>query len=140
MSVSSESASSQYFYEVSDGEGAVASSSVSEEQDKRKRNPQNLGKAWVLRGEITQNMIHNNSDQADIHGDVENDAKVQIIKSERQAALGAKFEWKNVKQHHIFRIFLQSCQHSACWACSNKSQDSNPGFPPNREIHNTDCA
>jgi hypothetical protein len=97
MSVSSESASSQHFYEVSDGEGAVASSSVSEVQEKRKRNPQILGKAWVLRGEITVNMLNNDSDQADMHGDVENDAKVQTTKSQIQAALGAKFESLFVK-------------------------------------------
>ena len=92
MSVSCESASSLQFYEVSDGEGAVASSSVSEEQDKRKRNPQILGKAWVLRGEITINMLHNDSDQADMHGDVENDAKVQTTKSQAGRGPGGSAE------------------------------------------------
>ena len=109
MSVSSEIALSQQFDEVSDGEGAVASSSVSELQEKRKRNPQILGKAWVLRCKITISMLHIDSDQADMHGDVENDAKVQTTKSQIQAALGAKFQSLFVKMLNNIKYFVFFC-------------------------------
>ena len=106
-----ESDSSHQFGRDSGDEDSVASSHAPQQEarEKRPRAKQVIGNAWVLRGEITINMIHNNSDQADMHGDVENDAKVQTTKSQIQAALGAKFESLFVKMLNNIKYFVFFC-------------------------------
>jgi hypothetical protein len=49
----------------SDREGIVASSHDSELSDtrKRRRNNRDQGRAWILRSEITKNLLHNDSGQ-----------------------------------------------------------------------------
>jgi hypothetical protein len=91
----SESDSSSRSGGDSDREGSVASSHDSKMPDTRKRrhNKQILGRAWIIRGEITTNLLHNDSDPASVNGDADNEeAKVQNTKSLTEAALGAKFE------------------------------------------------
>jgi hypothetical protein len=63
----------------SDSKGSVASSYKSKLPDtqKRARKIQNLEKAWVLQGEITTNLLHNDSGRASMGGDTDDDAKVQ---------------------------------------------------------------
>ena len=88
MSDSSEGIESRSFYENSDGEGSETSSLASslashlQGRPKRQHPPQIVGKAWVLRGEITINQLLGDS----------LDAKIQNTKSQLQAALGANFE------------------------------------------------
>jgi hypothetical protein len=60
---------------------------------KRRRNKQILGRAWIIRGEITTNLLHNDSGPASMDGDADaEEAKVQNTESLTEAALGAKFE------------------------------------------------
>jgi hypothetical protein len=48
------------------------------------------GKAWILRGEITTTLLHNDSASMDCEN--EEEAKVQNTKSQTEAALGATFD------------------------------------------------
>jgi hypothetical protein len=95
----------------SDHEGSAASFNESELSDTRKRrsNKQIQGKAWILRGEISTNLLHNDSDPASIDVDAnDEDAKVQNTKSLTEAALGAKFEslFRNMYPHVNFFVFF----------------------------------
>jgi hypothetical protein len=64
----------------SDCEGSAASSYESELSDtrKRRRNKQTQGRAWILRGEITTNLIHNDSASMDCDNYEEAKFKIQI--------------------------------------------------------------
>jgi hypothetical protein len=97
MSGSSESGSSDRSGGESDREGSAASSNESEMPDtvKRRHIQQFFGAAWIKRGEITINPLHNDSGPASTDGDADDDEeakKVQNTKSVTEAALGAKFE------------------------------------------------
>ena len=70
MSVSSESDSSHRSGGESDREGLAASSHESEASElpdtpKQRRNKQNQGMAWILRGEITTTLLHNDMTSMD---------------------------------------------------------------------------
>jgi hypothetical protein len=59
------------------------------------------------------------------------EAKVQNTEFQTEAALGATFEILfRKKLLDVLYLFLQPCQHPACWDCcsSNKNQGSNRGF------------
>jgi hypothetical protein len=76
---------------------------------KRRRNKKIQGKAWILRGEITTNLLHNASDPASIDVDADDeDAKIQNTKSLTKAALGAKFEilYRNLHPQVNFFLFF----------------------------------
>ena len=96
MSVSSESDSSNTHGCDSDGELSVASSYGSEVQDcrKRPRQPQIIGSAWVLRGQITMDRLHADSDSmaAGPEGDAENEDRISKINTRLQGLFGAQFE------------------------------------------------
>jgi hypothetical protein len=94
MSCPSESDSSDRFGGDSDREGSAASSNESEIPDtvKCRRIQQIVGTVWIIRGEITINLLHNDSDPASVDGYADaKEAKVQNTKSQTEAALGAKF-------------------------------------------------
>ena len=105
MSDSSEGEESRSFYENSDGEGSTNSSLASslashlQGRTKRQRPPQIVGKAWVLRGEITINQLLGDS----------LDAKIQNTKSQLQAALGANFENLFQKMSSCVSYFVIFC-------------------------------
>ena len=112
MSVSSESDSSHRSGGESDREGLAASSNESEVQDtpdtpKRRRNKQIKGTTWILRGEITTTLLHNDSASME---DCDNDegAKVQNIRSQTEAALGATFQilFGAMHAHEKYFIFF----------------------------------
>ena len=104
MSDSSEGDKSLDFYENSDDAGSATSSLASslashlQGRPKRQRPPQIIGKAWVLRGEITINQLLSDSI----------DAKIQNTKSQVQAALGAKFENLFVKMSSSVSYFVKN--------------------------------
>jgi hypothetical protein len=51
--------------------------------------PQIIGKTWMLRSEITTNLLHNDSSPDSMRGEADDEeAKVQITKSQTEAALG----------------------------------------------------
>jgi hypothetical protein len=131
MSGSSENDSSHQSGGEPDSEGSAASSHESELPDapKPRRNKRIQGKAWILRGEITTNLLH--KDSASMDCDADYDADVQNVKSQTEAARGPTFEILFGNKHP------QPCQRPGCWACSssNKNQDSNPGFPPIGKKH-----
>jgi hypothetical protein len=91
MSGPSESDSSDQSGRESDSEGLAASSNESELSDttrKRRHNTQIQGKAWIFRGKITTNLLHNDSDPASIDVDADDEeAKIQKTKSQTEAAL-----------------------------------------------------
>jgi hypothetical protein len=58
---------------------------------KPRSNPHIIGTAWILRGEITTNLLNNDPGQASMAGNADFDA-VQNKKSQTEAALGPKFE------------------------------------------------
>jgi hypothetical protein len=97
MSGSSGNDSSQRSGGDSDREGSAASSSNESDLPdtrKRRRTTQTQGKAWVLHGNTTANMLHTDSGRASIDGNADDDdAKVQNTKSQIEAALGTKFEY-----------------------------------------------
>jgi hypothetical protein len=94
MSGSSENDSSHRSGGESDHEGSAASSHESELPDshKRRRNIQIQGRAYVLRGEITTDLLLNNVSKTSMDDVSDDDAKVQNTKSQTEAALGPKFE------------------------------------------------
>ena len=96
MSASSESDSSDRHGCDSDGEFSVTSSYGSEVQDcrKRKHQPQIQGSAWVLRGQITMDKLHADSDSmaAGPEGDAENEDRISKINTRLQGLFGAQFE------------------------------------------------
>jgi hypothetical protein len=96
MSASSESDASNRHGCDSDGEFSVASSYGSEVQDcrKRPRQPQIIGRSWVLHGQITMDQLHADSDPmaAGPEGDVENEDRITKINTRLQGLCGAKFE------------------------------------------------
>ena len=74
----------------------MASSNVSEVQDCRKRSRQQQiqGSSWVLRGQITIDQLHANSDgmTAVPEGDVENEDRISKLNARLQGLLGAQFK------------------------------------------------
>ena len=108
MSGSSENDSSHQSGGESDREGSAASSHESELPDsrKRRRNIQIQGRAWVLHGNITTNLLHN--DFMDGNAD-DDDAKVQNTKSQIEAALGTKFENLFQKMLPCVKYFVLFC-------------------------------
>jgi hypothetical protein len=113
MSVSSESDSSHRSGGESDREGLAASSNESEVQDtpdtpKRRRNKQIKGATWILRGEITTTLLHNDSASME---DCDNDegAKVQNTRSQTEAALGATFQILFGAMHAHVKYFIFFC-------------------------------
>jgi hypothetical protein len=125
MSASSESDSSNRHGCDSDGEFSVASSYGSEVQDcrKRPRQPQIIGSAWVLRGQITMDQLHANSDSmtAGPEGDVENDDRITKINTRLRGLLGAQFEILfgkliilSHRKRYVLCGFLQLDQHFGC--------------------------
>ena len=76
MSSSNENDSSHRSGGASDCEGSAASSHESELPDTRtpSRNEQNRGRVWILRGEITTDLLHN--DSASMDCDDDQDSKV----------------------------------------------------------------
>jgi hypothetical protein len=94
---------------IHDCEGSAASSHESELSDprKRRRNEQIQGKAWILRGEITTTLLHN--DSASMHCDNDEEAKVQNTKSQTEAALEATFEILFGKKHPDVKYFIFFC-------------------------------
>ena len=88
MSNSSESDSTNSPGCDSDGEDSVASSYGSEVPDcrKRQRPPQIQGHAWVLRGQITMDQLHADSDSiaAGPEGNVENEDRITNINTRMQ--------------------------------------------------------
>jgi hypothetical protein len=90
MSVSSESDSSHRSGGESDREGSAESSNESEAPDtpdtrKRHRKPQIKGKAWILRGEITTSLLHNDSAPMDCDNDEEDTRSVAAARRGRPA-------------------------------------------------------
>ncbi len=96
MSDPSESDSSNRPDCDSDGEVAVASSYESEVQDCRNcpRQPQIQGNSWVLRGQITIDQLHTNSDWmvAGPAGEIENEDRITKLHTRLQGLFGAQFE------------------------------------------------
>jgi hypothetical protein len=97
MSVSSKSDSSHRSGGESCCEGSAASSHESEASElpdtpKQRCNKQIQGWAWILRGEITTTLLHNDMASMDCDDDDDDEAKIQNIKSQTDAALGATFE------------------------------------------------
>jgi hypothetical protein len=92
MSGSSENDSSQLSAGESDCEGSAASSHESEMPDtpKTRSNKQIQGTVWILRGEISTDLLPNDSPSMVCDDDEE--AKVQNTKSQTEAALRAMFE------------------------------------------------
>ena len=137
MSGSSENDSSHQSGGESDREGSAASSNESEMQDtpdtrKRRRNEQIKGKAWILRGEITTTLLHNDSASMD---DCNNDeeTKVQNTKAQTEAALGATFEILFGKKHPdvkyvIFFCNLVNILHAGPAAAATKIKIQIRGF------------
>ena len=120
MSGTSEGGESQFFYETSDenqgSEGSAASSLASHLQGSLKRprtcRTQIRGKAWILRGDITIPVRHNNS--LSDHGDSNvEDELVQMTKLHLQTALGAKFEilFQNLSKHVSFFVIFCNLVH-----------------------------
>ena len=109
MSSSSENDSSHRSGGASDCEGSAASCDESELPDTPtpRRNEQIRGKAWILRGEITTDLLHN--DSASMDCDDDQDAKVQNTKSQTEAALGATFEIRFGKKHPDVKYFIFFC-------------------------------
>ena len=79
MSGPSESDSTHRSGGESDHEGSAASSHESELPDsrKRRRNRQIQGRAWVLRGEITTDLLLNKASNTSMDGYADYDAKVR---------------------------------------------------------------
>jgi hypothetical protein len=152
MSGPSQSESSHDLAEIQshsdrDREGPVVSLHESELPDARKRHckTQILGKAWVWYVRLLQ--IYNAQLRTDTSMDVDadDDAKVQNTKSQLEAPLGAKFERLLGKMLRNVKYYAFSCNHinilgQLHCSCSNKSQDSNPGFPVSGKSHSTDGA
>ena len=138
MSVSSEDDSSHRSggdsYSDSDGEGSATASLPATQ--KRPHKIQIKGASWILRGDVTTNLLHNDSSydiSMDGDGrDADDDAKIQHTKSQIEAALGTKFESLLGKCCPSSNISCSSCSailsHHACWGCSYK-QDPTQGFP-----------
>ena len=107
MSGSSEDESSHR--SESDCEGSAAYSLESELPDTQtpRRNAQIQGKVWILRGEITTTLLHNDSASMDCDDDDE-EAKIQNIKSQTAAALGATFEilFGGIHPHVKYFVFF----------------------------------
>ena len=97
LSDSNESDSSNRHGCDSDGDFSVVSSYGSEVQDcrKRPRQPQIQGSAWVLRGQITMDQLHTDSDlmTAGQEGDVENEERITKINTRLHDLFGAQFEF-----------------------------------------------
>jgi hypothetical protein len=112
MSGPSESDSSYRSGGDSDREGSAASSNECELPDTRKprRKPQIIKKAWILCGEITTNLLHNDSGLASMDGDADDEeAKLQNTKSLSEATLGAKFEILFPKMLPHVKYFIFFC-------------------------------
>ncbi len=99
---------------------------------KPRRNEQIQGKAWILRGEITTTLLHNDSPAME---DCDNDeeAKVQKTKSQTEAALGATFEILFGNKHPDVEYFIFSCNlvnilHSGPAAAATKIKIQIRGF------------
>ena len=94
----------------SDCEGSAASSHDSELPDTQapRRNAQNQGAAWILRGEITTTLLHNDAASMDCDDDDE-EAKIQNMKSQTKAALGATFEFLFGVLHPRVKYFVLFC-------------------------------
>jgi hypothetical protein len=110
MSDSNENDSSHRSGGESDCEGSAASSHESELPDTRtpRRNEQIQGRVWILRGEITTTLLHNDSASMDCDDDDE-EAKIQNIKSQTAAALGATFEILFGGIHPHVKYFVLFC-------------------------------
>ena len=114
MSVSSKSDSSHRSGGESDCEGSAASSHESEASElpdtpKQRRNKQNQGMAWILRGEITTTLLHLDSASMDCDDADDEEAKIQNIKSQTAAALGATFEFLFGVLHPRVKYFVLFC-------------------------------
>ena len=113
MSASSESDSSNRHGCDSDGELSVASSYGSEVQDcrKRPRQPQILGRSWVLHGQIAMDQLHADSDSmaAGPEGDFENEDRITKINTRLQGLFGAQFEILFGKLHENVLYFVVFC-------------------------------
>ena len=113
MSNSSESDSTNRPGCDSDGEDSVASSYGSEVPDcrKRQRSPQIQGHAWVLRGQITMDQLHADSDSmaAGPEGNVENEDRITKINTRLQRLFGAQFEILFGKLHGNVVYFVVFC-------------------------------
>ena len=143
MSDSSENDSSHQSGGESDCEGSAASSHDSEDSelpDTRtpRRNKQIRGKAWILRGEITTDLLHN--DSASMDCDDDQDAKVQNTKSQAEAALGATFEILFGKKHPDVKYFIFFCNlvnilHAGPAAAATKIKIQIRGFLPLGQKH-----
>jgi hypothetical protein len=110
MSDSSENHSFHRSGGESDCESSAASSHESELPDtpKPRRNKKIQGWAWILRGEITTTLLHNDSASMDCDNDEE--AKVQNTRSQTEAAFGATFEILfGKKQHPHVKYFVFFC-------------------------------
>jgi hypothetical protein len=133
MSGSSENDSSHRSGGESDCEGSAASSHESKLPDTRKphRNEQIQGKAWILRGEITTTLLHNDSAFMDCDNDEE--AKVKNTKSQTEAAIGVTFEILFGKKHPdvkyvIFFCNLVNILHAGPTAAATKIKIQIRGF------------
>ena len=125
MSGSSESESANSCACDSDPEGSVASSHASEllESSKRSRSrPKQIqGVAWVLRGEISTNQLHADSDSADMGGDVEDEDQLSKINSQLRTetpSYGPNLVWVDLRESAAFADLLSKLSaqmsRSAC--------------------------
>jgi hypothetical protein len=96
---------------------------------------QNQAKAWILRGEITTNLLHNDLDSASIDVDADDEeAKIQKTKSQTEAALGATFEILFGKEQHphvkyfVFFCNLVNILHAGPAAAATKIKIQIRGF------------
>ncbi len=89
----------------SDSEGSAASSLL----EKKPRTIQIRGGVWVLRGEITTNLLHNYTSLDGDGQDADDDAKVQNTKSQIESALDAKFEGLFEKMLGNIKYFVLLC-------------------------------
>jgi len=91
----------------------VASSNVSEVQDCRKRSRQQQiqGSSWVLRGQITIDQLHANSDgmTAVPEGDVENEDRISKLNARLQGLWGAQFKILFGKLSGNVKYFVVFC-------------------------------
>jgi hypothetical protein len=94
---------------------------------------------WILRGEITTNLLHN--DSASMDGDADNeDAKVQNTKAVTGAALGAKCEILFLKMlPYVNSLSFSATLSTSCMLSLQQQQQLEPksrfksGVSPNWE-------
>ena len=102
-------------YSDSDGESSATSSLPATQKCPHKIRIK--GAAWILHGEITTNLRHNDTSMDGDGRDDDDDTKIQNTKSQEVAALGAKFEslfgkMLSIVKHFVFFCNLVNIMHA----------------------------